>query len=86
MERAHLEELRKALEGKGLESDLIEGPNVTFLRIGHRNPEQRPEAVTCREAEGELFFVGSFGSLIAPARHIESAVERIAHRVSAEVP
>jgi hypothetical protein len=76
-----LDELTRFLEGKGFTARVVESPTrPPFVRATSRQASQLSENVTCGAGEGgELWFRWSWGDAIAPARHVESAAERVGH-------
>src|SRR4051812_5963871 len=50
-----------------------------FCRVVNTSKADLAEHVTCKEVDGELQFMWSWGAPIAPVRHVESAAERVAY-------
>jgi hypothetical protein len=78
---AALGKLAGVLEGKGFAARVVESPTrPPFVRVSSRETSQLSENVSCGVGEGgELWFRWSWGDLIVPVRHVESAAERVGH-------
>lgn len=76
----HLEALGQTLRGLGYTARVVTPlGKPKFLYVALLGNAHLAETVTCGDAEGELFFVWSWGTPIAPVRHVTSAAERIAY-------
>jgi hypothetical protein len=75
-----LGELTKALDERGFAARVVESEaRPPFLRATSREAAALSDNVTCGLEGGELWFRFSWGDLIAPVRHVESAAERVGH-------
>ncbi|MCW2913130.1 MAG: hypothetical protein JWN52_1198 [Actinomycetia bacterium] len=79
-----LGELTRALDERGFAARIVNPPAAPpFVRATSREAVELSETVTCVPGEGgELWFRYSWGDLIAPVRHVESAAERVGHVVT----
>jgi hypothetical protein len=79
--QAALGELTRALDERGFAARIVDPKTEPpFVRATSREAAALSENVTCGPGDGgELWFRFSWGDLIAPVRHVESAAERVGH-------
>jgi hypothetical protein len=81
---AALKQLGLAMDSRGFRVQVsrpVQGP--TFLKVANPTAGGLSENVTCKAGpDDELCYFYSWGQLIAPVRHAESAAERLVYVLS----